>query len=229
MITLKNKKILLIFLLIWGCKNNPSAIPTGEWHYTLFINSYKAGTATISNKIKNNSYINKSILDMKTPYTKNYFSYKIIESKNFTPIMLITQNKITVKNKTSEWKTAVEFKNNTIFITKNKIKTKLIIPQNFVLEGNYFLSELIKANFKKGTILKKMIYNPTIALEKPILITIKSLGYEIVKINGKNRNLIHITETIEDTKTIDSFLDKNGVVIKSKIYMLNNKIELVKK
>ena len=87
-----------------------------------------------------------------------------------------------------------------------KNKTAVTIDRDFRLEGNYILSELIRGKFKKGMKIEYYIYDPSIELESPILIKVTVRGYKNVKVGDKTMRLIHISESLENIKSIDFFL-----------------------
>ena len=65
--------------------------------------------------------------------------------------------------------------------------------------------------------------------EFPIPIKITVRGIVRIQIGDESMRLIHITESIADVKSIDSYIDSSGVMIKTVIKMLNTTIELIKK
>ncbi len=89
------------------------------------------------------------------------------------------------------------------------------------------MKELIKNEFKPGTVIRNYIFEPTVDTEEPVLVLVKVLGREDVRINGKTRNLIHLGLSIENLKNIDSYIDDDGITQKTVITMLNNRLELV--
>ena len=125
--------------------------------------------------------------------------------------------------------TIAKFTGNRVDLNAAATLSTITIDKPFILEGNYFMNELIKHGFKEGTILKNYVYEPSVDVEEPMLVMVKVFGRENVSINGKNKKLIHLGFSIENMKNIDMYMDDEGVTHKTTIVMLNNKLELVLK
>ena len=108
-----------------------------------------------------------------------------------------------------------------------KLKSRLKINKFFRLPGNFFIAELIKNDFKKGTEIKADVYDPAIEAESPLPSKIKVLGKEKVKINDKEEELVHAIQVIDRIKSIDYYLDRSGVARKIVVIMLNSRMEMV--
>jgi len=96
-----------------------------------------------------------------------------------------------------------------------------------LFDEKHNISEQKKNGFKKGTVVKASIYEPTVELEEPILVIVEMAGYENIDVNGKTKNLIHIKQKVEKLKSMDVYLNESGVTEKVVIKMLNNIFELV--
>jgi hypothetical protein len=152
-----------------------------------------------------------------------------IESENFKPIKLSIEKVSSENGITHKSSTLATFNDGSIKVSINGTEAMIVANRPFVLEGNcnYFLNEFIRAGFKRGTVVKAYIYDPTIDLEDQVLMIGKVIGREKVEINDSIRELIHLGYSIENYKNIDVFIDKNGVIHRMIIFMLNNRLDLV--
>jgi hypothetical protein len=214
------------FMLV--CDKVPEKIPTGSWNYKLYVNRSEAGKARMSNELVNNHYITTSELTMKTGMVVNTSKQTITETKDFKPVRLETRNQIIHGKNIQSIDTVAEFKGREIKLLVNGEKSVVKIDRDFLLEGNYFLAKLIEGKFKKGMEIESFIYEPSIEHDEPILLKVKVIGIETIEINGVKHRAIHITQSIESTKSIDTYLDENGVTLKASIEMLNIVIDLIK-
>ena len=225
------KKIFIFFLIPLlsapACRNQLSSIPTGTWTYRLLVNGAAIGRAVVSNAISNNLYISTMDMEMDSGYIKNTTRQVITETKDFKPVKLEVYNKTIQNEQVSEMKTIANFAGNSVNLDTGGARSTITIEKPFILEGNYFMNELIRNEFKIGTIIKNYIYEPSVDTEEPVLMLVKVLGRKEVSINGKMKNLIHLGFSIENLKNIDSYIDENGITQKTVITMLNNRLELV--
>ena len=74
--------------------------------------------------------------------------------------------------------------------------------------------------------VRAKLYEPTVAADKTILVIINVAGREKVKVRGKELKLIHVRQRVEKLKSVDIYLDDNGVTEKMVIKMLNNIFEM---
>jgi hypothetical protein len=225
-------KKIFIFCLIpllsaFACRSRLSSIPTGTWTYRLLVNGAAIGKAVVTNVISNGLYISTTDMEMDAGYIKNTTRQIVTETKDFKPVKLEVYNKTIQNERVSEMKTVANFTGNTVDLDTGGARSVITIEKPFILEGNYFMNELIKNEFKEGTIIKNHIYEPSVDIEEPVLMIVKVLGRRDVSIKGKMKNLIHLGFTIENLKNIDSYMDENGITQKTVITMLNNRLELV--
>lgn len=227
---LRTSILVLIIAFTASCKETPAGIPSGSWKYDLVVNGVKAGTAVCSNEKSGDTYIIKSEMFLTVGSIENRSVQIIKETSDFRPVSLEILN--TVKDsgsgKVQEINKTATFNGKEVTLNSGEYKSKFIIEEPFVLDGNYFFNELLKNKFKKGTIVKAHIYEPTVELEDPILVIVEIMGYESVDVNGTSKNLMHIKQKVEKLKSLDVYLDENGVTEKVVIKMLNNVFELVK-
>ncbi len=225
------KKLLLctVILLITAgaCRKSAGEIPTGTWTYRLLVNGAAIGKAVASNKVVNGRYVSTMDMEMDAGYIKNTSRQIITETLDFKPVRLELYNKTIQNDQVSEVKTIANFTGNKVELDTGEGKSTVTITRPFILEGNYFMKELIRNEFKQGTIIRNYIFEPSVDTEEPVLIMVKVLGREDVSINGKTKNLIHLGFSIENLKNIDSYIDNDGITQKTVITMLNNRLELV--
>jgi len=227
------KKLALILLVIIipaaSCRKGINAVPTGTWNYRLLVNGADIGSAVISNEIKGGNYVSTTVMEMDAGYVRNSTKQIIIETMEFKPVRLEVYNVTEQNGQKSEMTTIAKFTGNRVDLNAAATLSTITIDKPFILEGNYFMNELIKHGFKEGTILKNYVYEPSVDVEEPMLVMVKVFGRENVSINGKNKKLIHLGFSIENMKNIDMYMDDEGVTHKTTIVMLNNKLELVLK
>jgi hypothetical protein len=151
----------------------------------------------------------------------------VIETLDFRPVRLETYSKTTQHGKDNEIKTTAVFEGNTVKLDTGDSKTTITIDRPFVLEGNYFMQRLIEAGFKPGTVIKGYVYEPSVDIEAPVLILVKVIGREKVRVGERTMRLLHLGYSIENLKNIDAYLDDEGITQKTVIVMLNNRLELI--
>ncbi|MCP4134457.1 MAG: hypothetical protein GY754_26020 [bacterium] len=238
--TLKQKKFrtaavfLMLLLAVQACGKKtftvPAAIPQGEWNYILLLNGNQVGTALLSNSIdSNNNYISTLKMEMKAGSVINTTRSTVTETRDFKPVKFELYNK-TINNKSIDSiNTIAQFKGNTVELDMDNNKSTITIKQPFHLEGNFYFSQLIEKKFKKGTVIRSLIYDPTMELNEPVPMTVEVKGIKNITVERKNRQLMHIVLSIVNIKTMDIYLNEMGVTEKVNITMLNNVIEIVKK
>ena len=227
------KKLALLLILVTvsaaSCHSRIDTIPTGTWKYRLLVNGADIGTAVITNEQRNGLYVSTTVMEMDAGYIKNSTRQIITETTEFKPVKLEVYNVTEQNGQKNEMNTVATFNGNKVDLDTAATRSTITIDRPFILEGNYFMQELIKCKFKEGTVLKNYIYEPSVDIEEPVMVMIKVLGRETVPINGKKKNLIHLGYSIENLKNIDMYLDDEGTTQKTTIVMLNNKLELILK
>ncbi len=219
--------LIILILSLGSCRTAPSAIPTGTWRYRLLVNGAAIGRAVVSNKIDGKNYISTMDMEMDAGYVRNSMRQVVTETLDFRPVRLETYSKTTQHGKVNEIKTTATFEGNTVKLDTGDSKTTITTDKPFVLEGNYFMQRLIDAGFKPGTVIKGYVYEPSVDIEAPVLILVKVIGSEKVKVGGKTMSLLHLGYSIENLKNIDAYIDDEGVTQKTVIVMLNNRLELI--
>jgi len=222
--------LVFIITLTASCKQTPAGIPSGSWNYDLMVNGVKAGTANVTNEKAGDTYILKSEMLLSVGSIENRSMQVIKETADFKPLSLEMLNTVKDNNsgKTQVINKTATFNGNEVSLNTGDYKSTFKIDKPFILDGNYFFNELLKNNFKKGTIIKANIYEPTVELEEPILVIVEIAGYETIDVNGKSKKLMHIKHKVEKLKSLDVYINDNGVTEKVVIKMLNNVFELVK-
>lgn len=227
------KKLAILLLLVIipaaSCRRGIDAIPTGTWNYRLLVNGADIGSAVVTNELKNGMYISTTVMEMDAGYIRNSTRQIITETADFKPVKLEVYNVTEQNGQKNEMNTVARFSGNRVDLDTAATRSTITIDRPFILEGNYFMQELIKCKFKEGTVLKNYVYEPSVDVEEPMLVMIKVLGREKVLINGTKKNLIHLGYSIENLKNIDMYIDEDGITQKTTIVMLNNKLELILK
>lgn len=223
-----NCLIFILIILSLGCKSLPEKIPTGAWKYKILTNGVEFGSAVISNRISNGTYISTSELSIGSGKIINTSKQIITETLDLKPVKLENHNKISDGSTEQTIDTIASFKGREIEIQAGNHKSNVKIEKDFLLDGNYYISKLIENKFKEGFKLSYFIYDPGIEIESLIPVTVRVIGPETISINGKRERVIHIVQSIEGIKSADAYLDGKGVMVKAVIQMLNLKIELVK-
>jgi len=221
---------ILIIISAISCSSRPTQIPEGTWNYDLLVNGVKSGNAVFSNTSSGNNFIIKSEMYLNIGSIENKSIQIVTETKDFKPVKLEVFNTVIDKtaNNTQEINKTAVFKNNDVTLKSGDYETKFTIKEPFVLDGNYFFSELMKNKFKTGIIIKAYIYEPSVEIDTPILVLVESKGIEEVQIGNKSMKLLHIKQRIEKLKSMDIYLNENGVTEIMVIKMLNNIFEMVR-
>ena len=220
--------LLLIAACIITCsyesKSTPASIPEGTWDYDLMVNGVKAGKAVISNTVSDNNYIIKRELYLNIGPIENKAVHTVMETIDFKPVKLEEHNTIIDRaaDTIQEIKRTAIFEGAYITFQSGDQKSKFKIEENFILDGNYFISELIKHQFKQGTIIKARIYEPSVEIDSTIHAVAEVKGYSTVKVRNKSMKLLHLSFRIENFKNIDMYLNEQGITEKTVMKMLNN-------
>lgn len=221
-------RVIATILLVAACSRTPAALPSGSWRYALYLNGNRVGSASIVNLRENGRYITITEMTMKAGEVTSISKQIITETENFTPVKYETYNKIIKGNLTQDIDTVAEFSGKKVKLTAGTSTQEIELERDFKLEGNYFLSKLIEAGFKKDTKVEAYIYEPAIDPEMPILMKAYVLGRETVKIGEKTYHAFHVIEYIEKFKSFDMYLDEQGALLKAELTMLNMNIQLVR-
>jgi len=223
------KAKLLLLLIAAGtitCANTPApkSVPEGTWNYDLIVNSVKAGKAIFSNTVVNNNYVVKTELYLNIGPIENKSVYVVTETKDFKPVKLEEYNTITdrTSGNVQEIKKSAIFEGFNITLQAGDKKSKFKIDENFILDGNYFISELIKNQFEQGTVVQAHIYEPSVEIDSTILAVAEVKGYSAVKVGDKSMKLLHLKLRIENLKSVDMYLNEQGITEKMIMNMLNN-------
>ncbi|HON79694.1 MAG TPA: hypothetical protein PK544_14465 [Spirochaetota bacterium] len=221
--------VLLLSVLSLFCYRTPERIPSGTWSYRLLLNGNEVGSAVMSNRREGNSYVSTSELQMKAGQVMNVSRQEVTESLDFRPQKLETHNKIIMAGAVQRIDTVAEFSGRTVKLTMGSDISTVTLDRDVVLDGNYFIDAMIKHGFKKNTKLEAYIYDPSIEIESPILLTSKVMGKKMITVNNETFPCIHIVDTIENIKSFDRYIDGNGVLVKAVLNMLNLTVELERK
>ena len=125
-----------------------------------------------------------------------------------------------------EIKRIAEFNGRKVTLTSNGIKSEYEIDETFIIDGSYFTNSLIRAGFKKGLELRAKLYEPTVEIDRTILVIVNVTGREKIMVNGRAVGVIHIKQRVEKLKHVDIYINEEGVTEKLVIKMLNNVFEM---
>lgn len=220
----------LVVLSISGCSTFvlPDKISQGKWNYRLLINGVEAGSAVISNRVVGKTYESSSMFSINLAGTSSVSKETVIETLDFAPVRLESYSKIDGGGSKNETVTSAVFNGTKVELVINNRKAAYDIKKKFILDGNYSVAKLIEGGFREGMEVEERVYNPSIELEDTILVKTKVAGIEDVDVNGKSEKLIHVTQTVENVKSIDIYLDSQAVTKKAVIKMLNLKMEIIR-
>jgi len=223
-------RLLLIATLFFciSCNKEVKSIERGSFNYTLKINGITAGSAKITRTKSEGKHITETVMSLKAGNIENSSYQRVTESKDYTPISLEIKNIMKDSNSgnVQEITKKALFNEDRVTLNSNGYKTDINIKGKFYLDGAYFEDELIKKKLKPGTTIKAKIYEPSVAVDRTILVIFKVIGEKNIKVNGVDTDVIHITQKIEMLKSIDWYISRDGVTQKAVIKMLNNIFEL---
>lgn len=228
------KKLFLIFFLLslTNCSQKienrkiAKQIPTGKWKYQILIKDQIIGDAEIETALKENNYINRSTLTIKSKKITNKSILVITESKKFEPIKYESYKITSINNNEAISKIVANFKKNKITVKTDLTNTIITIKEPFLLEGNYFLNELLNKKFSQNFSINKKIYEPSISNTKLLNYQIKSLGLKKVKFKNNFIKLYHIKQEIPNLTEINSYFNEKGILQLAKIKSFDTIIKL---
>jgi hypothetical protein len=221
---------ILIIAIAASCSSKPKSIPEGTWNYDLLVNGIKAGKAVFSNTSSGDNFISRSEMHLNVGAVENKSVQIITETKDFRPVKLEVYN--TVNDTSSKNSDVINkiatFNGGDVTLKTDEDEARYKIKQRFILDGNYFFNELLKKNFKTGTVIRAEIYEPSVEIDAPILVVVEVKGMEEVQIGKRTMKLLHIKQRVEKLKSMDLYINEKGVTEKVVIKMLNNVFELVR-
>lgn len=219
---------IFVVLLLLSCGSVPHSITNGEWHYDLIVNRVKAGKATITSRQEGGLYITKTEMSVSMGTINNSTVQTTTEKLDFTPVKLEIYN--TIEDSANGSKLVIskiaEFDGDTVTLKSGAASVKRKLETPFIIEGNYFYDCMIREKFRKGLELRARLYEPTVKIDGTILVIVNVLGREKIKVNGKETETIHIKQRVEKLKSVDIYINENGVTEKIIMKMLNNVFEL---
>ncbi len=221
-------RVIAIALFLGTCTKAPSALPSGSWQFALYLNGNRVGSASITQSNESGRYVTITEMTMKAGEVTSISKQIITETENFTPVKYETYNKIIKGSMVQNIDTVAEFSGRKVKLIAGTSIQEIELEKDFKLEGNYFLSKLIEAGFKKDMKVEAYIYEPAIDPETPILMKVYALGRENIKIGEETHLAFHIIEYIEKFKSFDMYLDEKGMLLKAELTMLNMNIQLVR-
>jgi hypothetical protein len=200
----------------------------GRWEYRLLVNGINVGSAVITNSQTATHYTSETEMKMKVGKVTNVSRQVVTETKKFTPVKLEIQNSINFNDTSQKIVTTALFRENIIELVSMGNRSEVRVNEPFVIDGNYFMNKLIENRFRKGYSVSSRIYEPSMEPEETIGVTVRVVGIEKVEADEKGREMIHIIQSIDNFKSVDIYLNFDGIMERAVIKMLNNRIELVK-
>ena len=221
------KLVLLFIILLVSCSRIPFELPMGKFSYKLIMNGTKLGTAVTSTIIHEGAYITNTVMTLEIGDVKNITNQTIKETLDFKPIRFESIHSVIVDDNVQEISWIANFDGNKIMLQMGDTLIEFEPDEPFRLEGGFILNELITQRFRKNSVVSTKIYDPTLEPEDLIPVQVKFVGMKNIEINNRTHRVFHLVQAIENFKNIDIYLDSRGVVKKSVMIMLNNRIELI--
>jgi len=218
---------LLVTLPFITCMGRPSSIPVGTWEYDLYVNGVKSGKSVTAVKLENGLYTTETSMQMNAGIITNTSMNRITETVDFKPVRLENVNSIIQGDKVRKIEITALFEGNAVTVKTGSSSVSVKLPGPCVLDGTYFISELIRKGFRNGTRVSARIYEPAIELEELITVNVRVNGIKRVKVGREKKRLYHVSYIIQDMKNIECYINKNGITELATITMLNNRMDLV--
>lgn len=219
---------LVTLILLLSCGKVPGSLTNGEWRYDLIVNGVRAGSAVISNSEKDGLLVSRTEMIISLGTMKNTTVQTVVETVDFRPVRLEIIN--TMEDSSSGSRQVIsrvaEFRGNVVTLDSDGTKAEYTLAEPFIIDGNFFADSLVKGKFSEKMEVRAKLYEPTVAADKTILVIVNVAGREKVKVRGKELKLIHVRQRVEKLKSVDIYLDDNGVTEKMVIKMLNNIFEM---
>ncbi len=221
---------LSMVAVVISCTKEVKSIERGSFNYSLTINGMPAGSAKLTKKVENGNHITETTMTISAGTIRNSSFQRVTETSDYRPVKLEVVNKMSdSRTGTGETvKRTATFKGSKVTLESNGYKTENTIKGKFYLDGAFFEDELLKKKFKPGTTIRAKIYEPSVAVERPIVVVFKVVGKEKIKMGNRELELevIHLKEQIENLKSMDIYVNHKGITQKIVMKMLNNKIEM---
>lgn len=227
---MKPRRIIYLILILsfMSCAKVPQSIASGEWRYDLIVNGVRAGSAVITSGEKDGLLVSKTEMFISLGTIKNTTVQTVTETKDFRPVRLEIVNTMedTSTGSRQEISRVAEFSGSEVTLDSDGQKAKYTLAVPYIIDGDFFTDSLVRGKFKEGMEVRAKLYEPTVAADKTILVIVNVAGREKVTVRGRELKLIHVRQRVEKLKSVDIYLDENGVTEKMVIKMLNNIFEM---
>lgn len=227
---MKPRRIIYLILILsfMSCAKVPQSIASGEWRYDLIVNGVRAGSAVITSGEKDGLLVSKTEMFISLGTIKNTTVQTVTETKDFRPVRLEIVNTMedTSTGSRQVISRVAEFSGSEVTLDSDGQKAKYTLAGPYIIDGDFFTDSLVRGKFKEGMEVRAKLYEPTVAADKTILVIVNVAGREKVKVRGRELKLIHVRQRVEKLKSVDIYLDENGVTEKMVIKMLNNIFEM---
>ncbi len=223
------KILVLCSLLVVSCAKMPQSIASGQWHYDLIVNGIKAGNAVMSTKEENGLYVSRTSMTISMGTITSTAVQVATETKDFKPVKLETCNTIedSATGTRQEINKTADFNGSRVTLKSTDGTVTFTLDEPFIIEGNYFEDQMIRNKFRDKLEIRARIYEPMVEIDKTILVIVNVIGKETIKVNGRSINVFHYKERVEKLKSVDVYVNEEGVTVKISMKMLNNTFELV--
>ncbi len=226
------KKLLFSALIICAVGSGAAIraeISEGRWEYDVFLNGARIGKSTVSSSVKNGNYENLSEMAITLNGVTTTVTQKIVETREYRPVRFESLQSVQNGGQVTAMEKIAEFRDGSVILTEGDRKTTIRISEPFVLDGNFFQSELEKKGYAKGVSVTARSYDPTIETASTFSLKVSVLGMEDVTVRGKTRRLNHMTSYIDSVKLADFYTDEKGVAEKIELSIMGNIIEMALK
>ncbi len=224
--------ISFVFILaasaVFACYRIPTAVPRGTWRYSLILNGSAVGEAVISGRFEKGRWITESTLTMRAGNVVNTSHQVVVESADFKPVSVVTNNTTVMGDTIQRVDTEALVDGLKVRLKQGGRESVITLEREFVLDGNYFLSKMIGAGFAEGAKFEAYVYDPSIEAGELMLMKARVEGKKLVTVNGSTYPSYHVVNSIENIKSIDSYFDCDGVMVKAELSMLNMRIQLLR-
>lgn len=221
--------IMATLFFLFPLAGNADDLSDESSEYDVLVNGVVVGKSVISSKKKDGHYLHVSDMIMTVGQVSTSTLQKVTETIAFTPVKIeITVITIYGANKTT-MNTEATFKGSAVTLISGGKSETFTIKEPFVLDGNYFYSELIKKKMADKAEVSAFLYHPSIEAREPFRVTVKVVGKEIIPIRGKQKNLTHLAFYMETIKQADYYINDEGIAERIVQQFMNNTVELLLK
>ncbi len=213
---------------VFACYRVPASLPQGTWRYSLILNGSEVGEAVISGRFEKGRWITESTLTMRAGNAVNTSHQVVVETADCKPVSVVTKNTTAMGDTIQRIDTEAQIDGLKVRLKQGERESVVTLEREFVLDGNYFLSKMISTGFAEGARFEAYVYDPSIEAGELMLMKARVAGKKLITVNGSTYPAYHVVNSIENIKSIDSYFDCDGVMVKAELSMLNMRIQLLR-